>query len=380
MVASAPIRQATKVSAEEAAGLVESGMWVDYGFGMGQPDAFDRALAARKDDLWAVKIRSCLTMRPRAVIDVDPTGEHFNWFNWHFSGYDRKQHDAGRCSYIPMNFGEAPDYYRRFIDPVDVVVLKTCPIDDQGNFNFGGAATYQRAMVERAQRVVVETSAGHALCLRAAERRPCQRGRLRDRRRRRAGPGDRQPAAERGRPQGRRPHCRRDRGRRLPADRHRRHAQRGLRRAQGQRRARPRHPHRDDDRRDHRPLPGGHRHRRPQADQPRRDGVHLRRRVAPAIRRHRPQPAGTVLPGRLHQPAAQRHAERSRRLDQQQHADRPAGPGGFRERRSPASHRHRRAAPVRSRRLCLARAASRSSASPRPTTSAASREAGSCST
>ena len=47
MVASPQIRQAIKVSAEEAAGLVESGMWVDYGFGMGQPDAFDRALAAR---------------------------------------------------------------------------------------------------------------------------------------------------------------------------------------------------------------------------------------------------------------------------------------------------------------------------------------------
>ena len=159
MVPMAKKRQAAKISAEEAAGLVASGVWVDYGFGMGQPDAFDRALARRKDDLRAVKIRSCLTMQPRAVLDVDPTGEHFNWFNWHFSGYDRQQHDAGRCSYIPMNFGEAPGYYRRFIDPVDVAVVKTCPMDGDGNFNFGGAATYLRAVVERAKKVVVETSA-----------------------------------------------------------------------------------------------------------------------------------------------------------------------------------------------------------------------------
>src|SRR6476619_6414462 len=103
MVALAQIRQAINVSAEEAAGLVESGMWLDYGFGMGQPDAFDRALAARRDDLWAVKIRSCLTMRPRAVIDVDPTGAHFNWFNWHFASYCSKKHDPGRCTYMPMN-------------------------------------------------------------------------------------------------------------------------------------------------------------------------------------------------------------------------------------------------------------------------------------
>ncbi|WP_425529993.1 hypothetical protein, partial [Stenotrophomonas maltophilia] len=76
-------------------------------------------------------------------------GGHFHWFSWHFSGYDRQRHDAGRCNYIPMNFGEAPDYYRRFIDPVDIVVLKTCPMDADGMFNFGGAATYHRAIIER---------------------------------------------------------------------------------------------------------------------------------------------------------------------------------------------------------------------------------------
>jgi hypothetical protein len=30
-----------------------------------------------------------------------------------------------------------PDYYRRFLDPVDIVILKTCPTDDGGYFNFG---------------------------------------------------------------------------------------------------------------------------------------------------------------------------------------------------------------------------------------------------
>ena len=35
------------VSAEQAAALVRSGNWIDYGFGVGQPDLFDQALAAR---------------------------------------------------------------------------------------------------------------------------------------------------------------------------------------------------------------------------------------------------------------------------------------------------------------------------------------------
>ena len=152
------MKQPKQISAEQAAALVRSGDWLDYGFGMGQPDRFDRALAARAGELRGVKIRACLTMRPRAVLEADPTGASFLWLNWHFSGYDRRQHDAGRCTYIPMNFGEAPDYYRRFVDPIDVVCIRTAPIDEHGFFNFGGAVSYQKAMVERAKVLIVETS------------------------------------------------------------------------------------------------------------------------------------------------------------------------------------------------------------------------------
>jgi len=135
-------------------------MWLDYGTSLCQPDVFDRALAARRDELSNVKIRSCLTMRPRAVLEADPGGEHFHWFSLHFSGYDRAQHDAGRCNYLPLNLGEVPDYYRRFIDPVDIVVLKCCPMDEQGYFNFSATNLWHRAIIERARCVVIEVSRG----------------------------------------------------------------------------------------------------------------------------------------------------------------------------------------------------------------------------
>ena len=151
-------KAARRATAAEAAALVKSGDWVDYGFGLGQPDAFDSALAQRRDELENVKIRAALSLRARQVIEVDREGRHFQWFNWHFSGYDRKQHDAGLANYIPMNFGEAPDYYRRFIDPVDVACVKTCPMDEHGWFNVGPTAAYLKAMTERARVVIVETS------------------------------------------------------------------------------------------------------------------------------------------------------------------------------------------------------------------------------
>ena len=152
--------KARVISAEQAADLVASGMWVDYGVTLCQPDVFDKALAARRDSLRDVKFRSCISMRPRAVLECDPQGEHFHWFSTHFSGYDRKQHDAGRAHYIPVNLGEIPDYYRRFIAPVDVVVFKTCRMDENGYFNFSAANLWHRAIAERAKVVIVEVTDG----------------------------------------------------------------------------------------------------------------------------------------------------------------------------------------------------------------------------
>ena len=150
---------ARRVSAEDAAGLVRSGDWLDYGAVLAQPDAFDKALANRVGELRNVNIRGCLSLRPRAVLEADPEREHFNFFNWHLGGYDRKLSDAGRQNYIPCNLGEIPDYYRRFIDPPEIMVIKTCPVDANGYFNFGAANLWHGAVASRAKIVIVETDA-----------------------------------------------------------------------------------------------------------------------------------------------------------------------------------------------------------------------------
>lgn len=148
------------ISAQSAAAMVRSGMWLDYGATLCQPDVFDHALAERKDDLTDVKIRACLSTRARAVLEADPDGRHFYWINLHFSGYDRRKHDAGRGGYLPVNLGEIPDYYRRFIAPVDMVILKCCRMDENGFFNFSAANLWHRAIIERAKLVIVEVTDG----------------------------------------------------------------------------------------------------------------------------------------------------------------------------------------------------------------------------
>ena len=100
------------------------------------------------------------------MAEGDAGGNRFFLFSWHFSGYDRKRHDAGRCHYMPLNLGEVPDYYRRFLAPVDIAILKTCPMDENGFFNFSAANLWHRAVVESAKMVIVEVCRELALCLR----------------------------------------------------------------------------------------------------------------------------------------------------------------------------------------------------------------------
>jgi acyl-CoA hydrolase len=154
-IASAP---AKKITAVEAALLVKSGYWLDFGACLGQPDVFDRALAARVHALSDVGFRSSLAAKPRAVLESDPEGAHFHYYTWHFSAYERAKSDAGICFHMPPNLGEISDYYRRFLPPIDIVVLKVRPADEKGFFNFGPTSTWQRTIIECARTVIVETS------------------------------------------------------------------------------------------------------------------------------------------------------------------------------------------------------------------------------
>ena len=51
------------VTPEQAVKAVQSGDWVDYGFGAGFPELLDRALAARKGEVKDVKVRGGLVIR-----------------------------------------------------------------------------------------------------------------------------------------------------------------------------------------------------------------------------------------------------------------------------------------------------------------------------
>lgn len=144
-------------SADEAVKIVKDGDWVDYSSNVAFPKKLDEALAKRRDELHNVKVRGNLTMGPIQVIECDHTMEHFVYNTWHCSGYERKMCDQGRAFFTPMVFRNIPWYYKNFVN-VNVAMISVTPMDKHGYFNLSGATGVSRAIIEKADRVIVEVN------------------------------------------------------------------------------------------------------------------------------------------------------------------------------------------------------------------------------
>ena len=145
-------------TAAEAVKVVKSGDWVDYTWCTNHPIELDKALAARKDELFDVKVRGGVTMWMPEICKAEDAGEHFTWNSWHCSGIDRKIMAKGMGFFSPMRYSELPRFYRENLDPVDVVMLQTTPMDKHGNFNFGVACSHIADIMARAKCIIVEVN------------------------------------------------------------------------------------------------------------------------------------------------------------------------------------------------------------------------------
>ena len=108
------------VTPEEAAKAVKSGDWVDFGFGTGFPELFDRALAGRAGELSDVKVRGGLVYAPKIeILEADPEHKAFTWYSWHIGGYERKKQAEGQIRFVPMLLRQVPFLYRQhFQEPL----------------------------------------------------------------------------------------------------------------------------------------------------------------------------------------------------------------------------------------------------------------------
>ena len=156
------------VSATDAVSAVSPGDWVDYGAFCCAPEYLDAALAKRQGDLFGVKVRALAFPGVAAVSASTQERGRFTYNSWHFSGGERKSHDSGNCHFIPFVYNEGPSHYRQNIQ-TDVCMVRTAPMDSFGNFNFGIANSFQRAIIENARKVIVEVNRNVPRCLGGAQ-------------------------------------------------------------------------------------------------------------------------------------------------------------------------------------------------------------------
>ncbi|HHV72879.1 MAG TPA: butyryl-CoA:acetate CoA-transferase [Clostridia bacterium] len=145
------------VTPEEAVKVIKPGDWIEYGFCVCAPIELDKALAARKDELKDINIRSGVTVYFPEVMKVDPNGEVFGWNSIHFSGADRKIYKNNAAWYIPIKYSEVPRYVREEWD-IDVFMVQTTPMDEHGYFNFSVSVSHHFAAAEKAKIVIVEVN------------------------------------------------------------------------------------------------------------------------------------------------------------------------------------------------------------------------------
>ncbi len=152
------------VTAEEAAGVVKSGDWVDYGWTTGTPVAVDKALARRMPELTDVNFRGGILMWVPEIFKIEHPEEHLTWNSWHMSGIERKAIAQGFCYYAPLRYSELPRYYRESRNKPDVAIFQVSPMDEHGYFNFGPNASHMAACCETSKVIIVEVNENMPVC------------------------------------------------------------------------------------------------------------------------------------------------------------------------------------------------------------------------
>lgn len=152
------------ITAEQAAKLVKSGDWVQYGEFVQQPHDIDAALSARKDELEDVKIRAVTTTFIPKVCQVDPDREAFIMNDWHFSGFSRKLQEADLCNYITLTYHEGLQHYRLGHSPVDIVFQPVTAMDKNGYFNISTSHSVSAGVWDSAKTKVVYVNKSAPWC------------------------------------------------------------------------------------------------------------------------------------------------------------------------------------------------------------------------
>ena len=149
---------------EKAADLVKSGDTILYGEFLLFPEACDRALAARINELNDVNLKGGLFTRMPKIAEADPEGERVTINDRHYGAISRIISKKRPIYYIPMAFNQSARFIRKY-DQFDVCYVSAAPMDEWGYFNYGITNSHTAAEISKSNRVVIEVNSSFPTCL-----------------------------------------------------------------------------------------------------------------------------------------------------------------------------------------------------------------------
>ncbi len=168
-------------TAKEVASKVQPGEWIEIGMFNNKSVAFERELAARKDELSNMVVITAVTFPPiPEVLIKDPKGEVFTYIDCHFSPVSRIiQEKRGNMYYNPTNFGENEDWMTLAHEDPDKIgtkcrdwaVARVTPMDKDGYFNYGLSNAGTWTLFTSSKHAVVEVCQNMPYCYGGARER-----------------------------------------------------------------------------------------------------------------------------------------------------------------------------------------------------------------
>lgn len=153
------------VSAAQAASIIKSGDWVDYGWTATTSRAVDKELAKRMPELYDVNFYGGILLSEPAIFKIENPEQHFTWNSWHMTGIERRACTKGFGFYCALKYSELPRWYFENVREIDVAVMQVGPMDEKGYFNCGPSASHAYAAVQIAKKVIVEVNESMPICL-----------------------------------------------------------------------------------------------------------------------------------------------------------------------------------------------------------------------
>lgn len=146
-----------KISADEAAGLIQSGQRIFVTGNCSTPQRFIEALVRRAPDVEQVEMVLLLDMGPSGYITPE-LSEHIRVNAMFISKNVRQAVNDGLADFTPVFLSEIPKLFRTGRVPLDVAVVHVSPPDQHGYCSYGVEVGVTKTAAESAKMIIAEVN------------------------------------------------------------------------------------------------------------------------------------------------------------------------------------------------------------------------------